>query len=546
MLKLPLWTLLVILAALLACGEQTPTQGGAVATVPATAEGPTSLPSPVTPAAEPTEILQAVPTETSGPGATTTPLPANTPAPEATSETTPAPGEESPNKAITPLMLDDPQTVTSEISDSELACLGGTSDIGRLSRIFSGIDESTPQELTQILGCLQDEIILRMFLGGVIRDPAPLSLETGACIRDALEGTDLRSAMLAATLGNGQNDVIVVGVLVTIACLNDEEWETAATVANVDPDTGAALLCRLEEIVGTEGMIAALEAGDEGKLTALLDEATGCELEMEGGPEPAFTPTPASPQTKTLVITVAEVPVDIPDYDRGEWKHWVDADGDCQDARQEVLIEESLEPVIYETDRECRVATGLWWAPHLGHHLGNPSHLDVDHHVPLKNAHDSGGWNWSPAEKERYANYLGEENHLVAISSRHNRSKGARGPEEWAPPDNTLWCDYARDWAEIKERWNLTMTPVESEIVMDMLGTCDNPLKVDVRTAMGKATGEHKPTAEPEETVYGSCEAAEDAGETLVQGSQGGGRGFPAKMVPSARDGDGDGVVCER
>ena len=34
MLKLPLWTTLVILAALLACGEQTPTQGGAVATVP--------------------------------------------------------------------------------------------------------------------------------------------------------------------------------------------------------------------------------------------------------------------------------------------------------------------------------------------------------------------------------------------------------------------------------------------------------------------------------------------------------------------------------
>ena len=517
-----------------------------MATVPTTAEGPTSLPSPVTPAAEPTETPQAVPTETSGPGAMTTPLPANTPATEATSETTPAPREESPNKAITPLMLDDPQTVTSEISDSELAFLGGTSDIGRLSRIFSGIDESTPQQLTQILGCLQDEIILRLFLGGVIRDPATLSLETGACIRDALEGTDLRSAMLAATLGNEQNDMIVVGVFVTIACLNDEEWETAATVANVDPDTRAALLCRLEEIVGTEGMTAALEAGDEGKLTALLDEATGCELEMEGGPEPAFTPTPASPQTKTLVITVAEVPVDIPDYDRGEWKHWVDADGDCQDARQEVLIEESLEPVIYETDRECRVATGHWWAPHLGHHLGNPSHLDVDHHVPLKNAHDSGGWNWSPAEKERYANYLGEENHLVAISSRHNRSKGARGPEEWAPPDNTLWCDYARDWAEIKERWNLTMTPVESEIVMDMLGTCDNPLKLDVRTAMGKATGKHKPTAEPEETVYGSCEAAEDAGETLVQGSQGGGRGFPAKMVPSARDGDGDGVVCER
>ena len=150
--------------------------------------------------------------------------------------------------------------------------------------------------------------------------------------------------------------------------------------------------------------------------------------------------------------------------------------------------------------------------------------------------------------KEAYANYLEDDAHLVAISSRHNRSKGARGPEEWAPPDNALWCDYATDWSEIKQRWNLTMTPVESEIVMDMLGTCENPPDVDVWEALESATGEHKPepTEKPESSVYGSCEEAAEAGEQRVQGSQGGGQGFPKAMVPSARDGDGDGIVCEK
>lgn len=51
--------------------------------------------------------------------------------------------------------------------------------------------------------------------------------------------------------------------------------------------------------------------------------------------------------------------------------------------------------------------------------------------------------------------------------------------------------------------------------------------------------------------TYASCAAAAAAGEPRQQGCSrgrcpGGGRGFPASMVPSARDGDGDGVVCEQ
>lgn len=51
--------------------------------------------------------------------------------------------------------------------------------------------------------------------------------------------------------------------------------------------------------------------------------------------------------------------------------------------------------------------------------------------------------------------------------------------------------------------------------------------------------------------TYPSCQAAAAAGEPRRQGCvrnrcPEGGRGFPAWMVPSARDGDGDGVVCEQ
>ena len=58
--------------------------------------------------------------------------------------------------------------------------------------------------------------------------------------------------------------------------------------------------------------------------------------------------------------------------------------------------------------------------------------------------------------------------------------------------------------------------------------------------------GEDKSGTELEGGTYGSCEEAAATEEQRVQASRGGGRGFPATMVPPARDGDGDGVVCER
>ena len=355
--------------------------------------------------------------------------------------------------------------------------------------------------------------------------------------------------MTEETRGREQDDrvgaIFLSGYFTAIACLNQEEWDATAAALGHNPGDQKSIECFLEAVGGPEVLAGALEGTDDDGSVDLYRAMLGCELDFEGTSEP---PPATSTPTTTLVITVALIPAGIPEYDRSDWRHWIDEDDDCQDARQEVLIAESLVAVTFETDRKCRVETGQWWAPHLGHHLGNPSHIDVDHHVPLKNAHLSGEWLWDADRKEEYANYLGDDAHLVAISSRHNRSKGARGPEEWAPPDNALWCGYATDWTEIKQRWNLTMTPVESAIVMDMLGTCENPPVVKLEaTGNGMVVpGVDKPTAEPEPPVYRSCEEAEFAGESRFQGSQGGGLGYPTAMVPSARDGDGDGVVCEK
>ena len=55
--------------------------------------------------------------------------------------------------------------------------------------------------------------------------------------------------------------------------------------------------------------------------------------------------TPPAPGVLKLTVTSAEVPAHLPVYDRDQWGRWSDADGDCQDTRQEGLIAESLVPV---------------------------------------------------------------------------------------------------------------------------------------------------------------------------------------------------------
>ena len=263
------------------------------------------------------------------------------------------------------------------------------------------------------------------------------------------------------------------------------------------------------------------------------------------------------PKSRPLVllsIVVAPVPDAIPEYDRGEWRHWTDEDGDCQDARQEALVAESVGPVAYEDSRRCRVASGAWVGPYTGEQFTDPGRLDVDHMVPLGNAHQSGGWAWSPEEKRQYANDLSYDNHLIAVQASANRAKGSRSPAEWKPPDRGYWCQYAVDWIAVKNTWQLTAVEPEAEALREMLGTCAPSQALIVVQADPVETTEPTPTEtggapSPSPTpasTYASCDAAVAAGEPRVQGSSGSGRGFPAAKVPNARDGDSDGVVCER
>ena len=195
------------------------------------------------------------------------------------------------------------------------------------------------------------------------------------------------------------------------------------------------------------------------------------------------TSTSSTTTTTTVVpveypkLTILEISSSIPEYNRDDWNHWIDENGDCQNTRHEVLIEESFETVTYTNDTYCSVSAGKWFGNYTGQYYYNSSVLDIDHFIPLKNAHQSGGYNWSSTKKEEFANYRLDPDNLIAVNLSANRSKGAKGPDEWKPSNTEYWCEYAYDWIRIKDYWSLTATQSEWEALVSMIETCPQGFK---------------------------------------------------------------------
>jgi hypothetical protein len=140
-------------------------------------------------------------------------------------------------------------------------------------------------------------------------------------------------------------------------------------------------------------------------------------------------------------------------YDRDDWGGWIDEDGDCQNTTAEILIRDSQTKVSFDG---CRVVSGLWNLPYSGGSTTSASQIDIDHIIPLNWAHGHGGDRWSSERKKAFAN---DADNLLATSSSANRSKGAKGPDQWMPSIDK--CSYARRWEGLIEKYALKATTRE-------------------------------------------------------------------------------------
>ncbi|MGE3448823.1 MAG: HNH endonuclease family protein [Microbacteriaceae bacterium] len=136
-----------------------------------------------------------------------------------------------------------------------------------------------------------------------------------------------------------------------------------------------------------------------------------------------------------------------------------------------MLIAEADGPVTYSPSG-CFVVAGVWNDPYTGLTFTHPTDVDIDHLVPLANAHHSGGWQWTTEQKRAYANDVVNAETLIAVDDGTNSSKGDQSPDQWMPPNATYWCMYAIEWVNVKATWDLTVTSAERTTLNSVLSGC--------------------------------------------------------------------------
>ncbi len=83
--------------------------------------------------------------------------------------------------------------------------------------------------------------------------------------------------------------------MVTLACLNQEEWEAAAPRVGMSLDEQRGMVCVLEKLGGPGRMVAAMIAANEGHAATLSEAAAECGLDMRAAPAgPTAMPMPTA------------------------------------------------------------------------------------------------------------------------------------------------------------------------------------------------------------------------------------------------------------
>ncbi|MCC2680377.1 MAG: hypothetical protein K0R29_2953 [Pseudobdellovibrio sp.] len=147
-----------------------------------------------------------------------------------------------------------------------------------------------------------------------------------------------------------------------------------------------------------------------------------------------------------------------------QYGSWLKDKDSCLNTRAKVLQRDSSTNVTF-LPNGCTVDAGSWDDPYTGKLHEKAKDIQIDHVVALKNSYMTGGHEWSSAKRCLYANYMGNNFHLLSVNGPENLKKGDTTPSQYVPPNKAYTCEFLKNWLSIKTIWALRITPKEGDAI---------------------------------------------------------------------------------
>lgn len=293
---------------------------------------------------------------------------------------------------------------------------------------------------------------------------------------------------------------------------------------------------------------------------------------------PGFDPeaeAPAGEAAEVLETLAVKGRAPKTGYSRDEFgPRWADVDHNGCDTRNDILDRDLAQVAYQPGTQDCVVVSGVLQDPFTGSEIqftrgqDTSSAVQIDHVVALSDAWQKGAQQLDGETRRLFAN---DPLNLLAVEGRSNSQKGDGDAATWLPANRSFRCDYVSRQIAVKARYGLWVTEAEQAAMQEVLSTCPgHPLPVDDSLLRYTEVPAEDPIVEPEPEPA-PVPAAEPAPEPVI----------PAEAVPALpavsdvdprfstckeaiaagygpyaagidaeydwyRDGDGDGVNCER
>lgn len=162
------------------------------------------------------------------------------------------------------------------------------------------------------------------------------------------------------------------------------------------------------------------------------------------GSRPYHCHKPKSPNSEAAVPEAIK-------FHRDDYGTWSDLDGDCKSTRHEILEQLNIGRLSYSANG-CRVVSGRWFGVFSGQYFYNAQDMDIDHVFPVSLADRLGARNWPSVKKSQFFN---DPANLLPVDKSLNRSKGAKDPTQWLPPNTSYRCEYVTRFLRVGLKYGL-------------------------------------------------------------------------------------------